>query len=195
MIIPLSVTEKKSGEKIAVLSPKEWYLIRDELNLEYQIRGDFFLYTGMRIAESYHVAEHPEYFRKENAAIFLPHVDGLGKKRCTVKQRVITLNAKGVAAVEEFFSKKVGLAAYQNMGAAFKLAAKKADFDTSLIKTKMFRKTIISWLMTVYPNQQSQISRFAGHDAHTMDNYYLASGWRKEDKQAMAAELAGWGEI
>jgi integrase len=194
MIVPLSVTSK-TGKRVAVLTPKEKNLIWEHLNPAYKIRGDLLVYTSMRIAEAMHFAKHPEYFRKDNCAIFLPIVPGLGKARCTIKQRTITLSNNGVRAVEEFFNHKVGFAAYQNMESAFILAAKKADFDTSFITTKMLRKTGVSWHMAAFPNQQSQISRMAGHDVKTMNDHYLVDGFRKEDKKDMADELKGWGEI
>lgn len=194
MIVPLSVTSE-TGKRVAVLTPKEKNLIWEKLSPVYRIRGNLLLYTSMRISEAYHFTKHPEYFKRENCAIFLPIVPGLGKKRCVLKQRAITLSNNGVAAVEEFFAHKVGLAAYQNMEAAFILAAKKADFDTSLITTKGLRKTGISWHMVAYPNQQSQIARMAGHDINTMNKHYLQDGWRKEDRKDMIEELRGWGEL
>jgi integrase len=190
MIVPLSVTSK-TGKKVAVLTPMIW----EHLSPTYKMRGDLLLYTGMRIVEAFQFAKHPDYFRKENEAIFLPIVPGIGKARCTILQRTILLPERGIVAVEEFFKHKVGFAAYQNMEAAFVLAAAKADFDTSFITTKMFRKTMVSWLMTVYPDRQSQISRCAGHDIKTMNKHYLADGWRKEDKKDMVEELKGWGGI
>jgi integrase len=81
------------------------------------------------------------------------------------------------------------------MEAAFILAAKKANFDASFITTKTLRKTGVSWYLSAYPNQQSQIAQMAGHDIKTMNAHYLAYGWRKEDKKDMAEELKGWGEI
>ena len=194
MIVPLSVTSD-SGKRVAVLTPREKNLIWEHLSPVYRIRGNLLLYTSMRIREAQHFVSHPDYFRKENAAIFLPIVPGIGKKRCTIKQRTITLSDNGIKSVEEFFEHKVGLAAYQNMEQAFILAAKKADFDTSLITTKMLRKTGVSWHMAVFPNQQSQISRMAGHDIKTMNKHYLVDGWRKEDKKDMGDELKGWGEV
>lgn len=194
MIVPLSVTSK-TGKKTAVLTPKEKNLIWEQLSPTYRIRGDLLLYTSMRIAEARYFSTHQELFRKENCAIFLPIVPGLGKERCTMKQRTITLSNNGVRAVEEFFDHKVGFAAYQNMESAFILAAGKADFDTSFITTKMLRKTGVSWHMAAFPNQQSQIARMAGHDIKTMNTHYLADGFRKEDKKDMADELKGWGEV
>jgi integrase len=193
MIVPLSVTSE-TGKRVAVLTPKEKNLIWNELNPVYRMRADFLLYLYPRIVEAVHIAKHPEWYRKENAAIFLPIVPGLGKDRCTIKQRTIVLCNNGISAVDEFFSHKLGFAAYQNMEAAFVLAAKKADFDTSFITTKMWRKTGISWHLVAYPNQQSQISRSAGHNAKTMDKHYLADGFRKEDRKDMVEEVKGFGE-
>ena len=192
MIIPLSVTSK-TGKSVAVLTPKEKNMIWEQLNTTYRIRFDFLIYTAARIVEAKYIAGHPGCFRKENMAIFLPTVPGMGKPRCQVKQRTILLSEKGVAAVEEFFAHKVGFAAYQNMEQAFILAAEKAGFDKSFITTKMARKTFVSWALAVYPDQQSTIAKSAGHDVATMNNYYLAVGWRKDDIKDMKTELTGWG--
>jgi len=193
MIVPLKKTSA-SGREVAVLTPNQTLSIRERLNTVYRLRWDFLLNTGTRIAEARHIANHPEYFRKENGAIFLPTVQGLGKKRCTIKERAIILSPKGVSSVQEFFDHEVGFSAYQNMEDAIVLAAKKADFETKGITTKMLRKTMISWLMTVFPEREAQISHFAGHDVNTMRGYYLTFGWRKEDIKDMREYVAKWGE-
>ena len=193
MIVPLSVTSD-TGKRIAVLTPREKNLIWDNLSPTYRFRGDLLLYLYPRIVEAFHIANHPEWYRKENAAVFLPIVPGLGKDRCTIKQRTVVLCNNGVRAIDEFFDHKIKFAAYQNMEEAFKLAAKKADFDTSMISTKMLRKTGISWHLVAYPNQQSQISRSAGHDVKTMNKHYLADGFRKEDRKDMVEEVKGFGD-
>lgn len=191
MIVPLSVTSQSGKSAKAVLTPKEKNMIWEHLSPVYRIRGNFLLYTAMRIVEAKNFAKHPEYFRKENRAIFLPKVPGIGKDKCTINRRTIILSDNGIKAVEEFFSHKVGLAAYQNMEDAFVLAAKKADFDISLISTKCLRTTAVSWMMAIFPNQQSQISRCVGHDIYTMNDYYLATGFRPNDKKDMVEELKG----
>jgi integrase len=191
MIVPLSVTSQSGKSVVAVLTPREKNLIWEKLSTVYRIRGNVLLYTGMRIVEAKNFALHPEYFRKENRAIFLPTVPGIGKEKCTIKQRTIILSDNGIKAVEEFFDHKVGFAAYQNMEDAFVLAAGKADFDTKFITTKCLRKSIVSWMLAIFPDRQSQISRCIGHDIYTMNNYYLASGFRPTDKKDMIEELKG----
>ena len=192
MIVPLSVDTKK--RKVAVITPREWFLIREKLNKKYQIRGDYLLNTAMRISEATYVGNHPKCFREENGAIFLPKVDGMGKEKCTIKNRQIMLSEYGITSVKTFFVEKVGLLPYQNLEAVFKRAARDADFDTKYITTKMLRKTMISWLMAIYPDRQEQIAFSAGHDFNTMRLHYLTYGWGKENLKDMRDYVKGWGE-
>jgi integrase len=192
MIVPLSInTEKRI---VGVLSPREWTLIKEKLNPEYQLRFEYLLHTAMRISEANYVTSHPECFRESHGAIFLPKVEGMGKVKSKIKSRQIMLSAKGVVVVKEYLDKKIGLLAYQNMEQVFKRAARDADFDTKYITTKCLRKTMISWLMAVFPEKQSQISFSAGHDFSTMRTHYLTYGWRREDISDMRNFVNGWGE-
>jgi len=194
MIVPLFVGTGKGKRKVAVLVPKEWHLIETQLNADYKIRGNFLLQTAMRISEAKYVAEHPECVRKENMAIFLPRVEEIGKKKCKIKNRAIMLSPQGMKAVEDFFEKKVGFVSYTAMEAAFKRAARDADFDTSCITTKMLRKTMISWLVSCFPEKQMQIEHSAGHTFDTMSGHYVTFGFGKENIKDMKSELEGWGE-
>jgi hypothetical protein len=192
MIVPLSIG--LGDRAVAVLSPYEKNLIYKELNPAYRIRADYLFHTACRIAEGYYLAQHPECYRQENHAIFLPHVKGLGKERCTLKRRTILLSNKGMDAIETFYEEKMRFPAYQSMEPVFKRAARDAGFDVRYITTKMFRKTAISWLMACFPERQMSIALSAGHTYLTMQGHYLTQGWRKEDVRDMREELKGWGE-
>jgi hypothetical protein len=200
MIIPLFVSTKR--RKVAVLTPRESFLIRDKLNRDYQELWDFLLYTRTRIAEADYIANHPETFREENRAIFLPNVEGLGKDRCTIKNRAITLCDKGVIAVKRFLDNKGKLPeyttkagkrciAYQNIEEVIQRAARDADFDISAICTKMLRKTGISWYFACFPEQESMILMTAGHTATVARGHYITHGFRREDIKDMREELIG----
>jgi hypothetical protein len=192
VIVPLFVG---SGKRcVAVLSPHEKNLIFDQLNTDYKLRAGFLIHTAMRIAECKYVMNTPSTFRKENGAIFLPNVDGFGKKRSTIKNRAVLLSQAGIGAVEAFLASGVGLPTYQSMEPVFKRAALDAGFDSRYITTKMFRKTMISWLMACFPERQASIALSAGHNYATMQGHYLTQGWRKEDVKDMREELKGWGE-
>ena len=191
MIVPLT------KNNIAVLTPTQWHLIENKLNGDYKIRGDFLLQTAMRITEAYYVTRHPACFREDHGAIFLPKVEGdekFGKNRCKQKERAVLLSPKGIAATKLFFEKNTGLPTYQAMDPVFKRAAKAAEFDTRSITTKMLRKTFISWLINTMPEIKSKIAASAGHSTETMEGYYLAYGFRKEDVKDMREEVAKWGE-
>ena len=192
MIVPLYVSSGKRA--VAVLTPHQVQLIEDHLNADNKIRTRFLLYTAARIAEARYIEAHPETFRKENGAIFLPKVDGMGKKRCTVSNRAILLSVKGIAAVQDFFEKKCHIPTYQSLEPALKLAAKEADFDTRYITTKMYRKTMISWLIQCWPQRESAILLSAGHTQATMRGHYLGTGFRKDDIADMQDRIEGWGE-
>jgi integrase len=200
MITPLFVSTKK--RKVAVLTPRESLMIRSKLNRDYQELWDFLLYTRTRIAEAEYIADHPEAFREENRAIFLPNVEGLGKDRCTIKNRAITLCDKGVIAVKQFlenngkiptYSDKFGKKhiAYQNIEEVIRRAARDADFNLDSICTKMLRKTAISWYFASFPEQETMILMTAGHTATVARGHYITHGFRREDIKDMREELAG----
>jgi len=200
MITPLFVSTKKS--KVAVLTPRESFMIRDKLNRDYQELWDFLLYPRTRIAEADYIAEHPETFREENRAIFLPNVEGLGKDRCTIKNRAITLCDKGVVTVKRFldnkgkiptYTKKGGerCIAYQNIEEVILRAARDADFNLEAICTKMLRKSMISWYFACFPDMETMILMTAGHTATVARGHYITHGFRREDIKDMREELAG----
>ena len=85
MIVPLT------KNNVAVLTPAQWHLIENHLNADYKIRGDFLLQTAMRVTECYYVSRHPETFKEDHGAIFLPKVEGeekFGKTRAKQKERL-----------------------------------------------------------------------------------------------------------
>jgi integrase len=192
MIVPLFVSSE-TGRKVAVLTPREKNLLYEHLNMDYRIRCDFLLYSHVRIAEGYWLIDHPECFREENGAIFLPNVEEIGKKRGTIKNRTIMLNPAGFAAVKKFFKDGVGLPRYQSMEEVLKRAGKDADFDVSYLVPKMWRKTWISWAMTSHPEKMSAIQHSSGHNYATMQGHYITYGFRKEDRKDMEFETADWG--
>jgi integrase len=192
MLKPLVVSSE--FESTAVLTPREWSLLREELNSDYKIRGDFLLHTAMRIREAQYVSGRPECYRKENAAIFLPRVAGMGKRKCIQKNRAVLLSPVGAKAVEVFFEMHLKLPSYQAMEPAFKRAAKLAGIEETNITTKMFRKTMISWLMVCFPDRQVQIAHSAGHNFETMLGHYLMYGFTREDVSEMKEIVKGWGE-
>jgi integrase len=194
MIVPLDITYGRGKRHAAVFTPSQWIAIKEQLNPTYKLRFEYLLQTAMRISEAVYVSKHPECFRVENGAIFLPQVEGMGKVECKLKCRQVMLTPAGVESVKKIYSESVTFPAYQNMEEVFKRAAKDADIDTRYVTTKCFRKTMVSWLMACYPERQEQIAHSAGHDYATMRAHYLTYGWRKDDISDMRSYVKDWGE-
>ena len=184
-----------SGKRaVAILSPYQERLIYENLNSDYKIRTRFLLHTGMRIAEAKWVDQHRECFRKANGIILLPKVEEIGKKQCKITNRTVLLSHSGILAVEDLFEKNVHFPSYQAMEQALKLAASESNIDKKYINPKMYRKTMISWLMACYPEKEALITLSAGHTIVTMRGHYLGAGFTKEDKKGILQMFEGWGE-
>lgn len=192
MIVPITISGGKGKRQSAVLTPSQYHLIEGKLNADYKIRADFLLQTGLRLVEARWVDKNRTTFREENMAIFLRHVEEIGKKRCTIENRTTLLSPKGVQAVKLFFEKDVHLPSYQAMDLVFKRAARDAGIDPTHVTPKSLRKTWITWLMVAFPERRMQIAHSVGHDLTTMQNHYLAYGWKKDEQKEMIAEVAGW---
>lgn len=191
MIIPFVKTYK--SRVTAILSPREKDLFFEQLNTEYQIRFEFLYQSAMRLREAKYFAEHPEIYRRDHALIALPHVPGMGKDQSTIKSRHILLSEKGIAAVDEFISKKIQIPRYQSMEGVCRRAARDGDFKPDGIVPKMFRKMGISHQMTCFQNDQAKIAMSAGHTQGVQVEHYLIYGWKKEDVVMMNADWKGWG--
>lgn len=201
MIVPLFVSSKHGN--VAVLTPRESYLIRDKLNNDYKKIWDFLLYSRARIIEAEYLSTHPECFKEDHRALFLPRVEGLGKDRCTIKHRSITLSDIGVERIKAFYADNIRFPMYTDsktgvmhvnyagIQQAFVRAAIKADFQPDTIKTKMLRKTYISWMFSDMPEHTTMILMTAGHTADVARGYYLSYGFRREDIRDMRTETAG----
>jgi integrase len=198
MIVPITRQVGKEGKTlIAVLTPNQWHILESHLNADYKIRGNFLMQTAMRIAEARYVSRHPDCFREENGAIYLPQVEGkekFGKKRAIQKYRTVLLSPNGIKAVKTLLDNHITFPSYQAMEGSFRRAAKEADIDERYIRSKSFRKSFISWLMVSMPEKQMSIAKSAGHDFDTMQKHYVEFAFRKEDIKDMKEETVGWGE-
>ena len=192
MEVPLFVSSGKRA--VAVLSPYQERLIYEHLNSDYKIRTRLLLHTGMRIAEAKWLDQHRDCFRKDNGIILLPKVEEIGKKACKITNRTVLLSYAGVKSIEDFFEKNVHFPSYQAMERALKLAATESNIDPKYINPKMYRKTMISWLMACYPEKEAFITNSAGHTIVTMRGHYLGSGFKKDDLKEIKAIFEGWGE-
>lgn len=187
-----------------ILTPAEWYHLREHLNATYQIICDVLLNTGMRVEEFWEFSVHTykesdgrfsnHWFSATRRCIDLPEC-AIGKARCTIKQRTILLSPEGVQAVLTMISANGSIKHIDrsNMRKYLIAAAKDADMDPNGIKPKMFRKTLVSWLMATVPEKDNYILYSIGHSQETQHRHYLSMGFARKDVDDMRKFLNGWG--
>lgn len=178
-----------------ILTPALWYRLREHLPAKYMIICDVLLNTGMRVEEFWELVEHPNWFSATRRCIDLPEC-AIGKARCTIKQRTILLSLEGVNAMQALI-REIDSIEYidrSNMRKVLIKAARAAELDVTGIKPKMFRKTLVSWLMATMPEKDSYILYSIGHSQETQHRHYLSMGFTRRDVEDMRKFLHGWGE-
>lgn len=188
-----------------ILTPSYWYLMREHLGANYQIICDVLLNTGMRIEEFWEFINHTykeqdgrygnHWYSATRRCIDLPE-SAIGKARCTIKQRTILLSPEGVRAVETLIAANGSIKYIDRSN--FRKVLINAAINAGMggivgIKPKMFRKTLVSWLMACVPEKEPYILVSIGHCQEIQHRHYLAMGFARKDVEDMRKFLNGWG--
>lgn len=179
-----------------ILRPWEWFVIRDELRVGTQMVCDVSLNTEMRSTEMWSFLQNEKWFHEPRKAIELPK-EAILKKKVTFDERTILLSDLGTVAVKTVFgwSHKVREEMDRsNLRKELMQAAIDANLPIDGICPKMFRKTMISWLMATIPDKEPYILMSAGHGKDVQQRHYLAAGFERGDIEEMRKFLKGWGE-
>jgi integrase len=184
-----------------ILTPREYYLMREELNPKYKIISGVLINTGMRVEEFWDFRDHPHWFDAARRCIDLPKgskakgIPGIKKTKSAYQERTVNLTVEGCDAIKTLISMNSSIRYTNrvNMGAALKRAAKKARIGETGIVPKMFRKSLVSWLVTCHPERYVQISSSIGHELETMRIHYANLAFERRDTEDMRKFLNGWG--
>ena len=190
----------KQGARI--LSPSDYEALRAQMPRYYQLICDAFLLSGMRPVEMQRFK--PEWYRASRRVIQLPP-DACLKERCKFKERTIKLSLAGCDAFDKLVSEKVKYKGKEIL--AFEMIPQRVAFRDALIRyaelakigaegmtPKMFRKTLVSWLVACYPEKQLYIQSSMGHDADTIVHNYLGQVFTREQMDRMRnSYLNEWG--
>jgi integrase len=170
----------------------------------YQIISDAALLSGMRPIELSRF--EPSWYRGSRRVIVLPEGACL-KEKCEYEARTITLSLAGCDAFDKFTSALIKhkgkmIPAYQKLPkrVAFRDAllryAESAEMSNVGIMPKMFRKTLVSWLVACYPEKQAYIQASMGHNQDTIVKNYLGLGIPKEQIDVIKTRyLNEWGVV
>lgn len=192
----------KQGSRI--LFPADYQKLRERMPRYYQLICDANLLSGMRPVELSRFS--PDWYRASRRVIQLPD-DACLKQRAKYKARTITLSLAGCDAFDKFVSEKIKhkgkeVFAYQMIPkrVAFRDAliryAALAGIGTEYINPKMFRKTLVSWLIACHPERQAHIQSSMGHDGDTIVSNYLGVGFTREQMDEMRNKyLNDWGVV
>lgn len=178
-----------------VLTPKEYEKLRDHLNPSYVAICDVLLHTGMRMPEFIKFLKHPEWYDARRRCIELP-TEAIRKKKTVYKTRQVTLTLSGCIAVDYILKMNPHIPSRQSMLNVLCYAAKKAKLPEGDkgICPKMFRKTLVSWLMKAMPEKMFEIAANMGHTLQVMQVNYTNLSFAREDLDDIRKFLKGWGE-
>ena len=192
----------KQGARI--LFPGDYEKLRDKMPGYYQIICDAMLLSGMRPVEFERF--QPSWYRGSRRVIVLPK-DSCLKQKCKFKERTIRLSLAGCDAFDKLTSTRVNYKGKEIP--VLEMLPKRVAFRDALIRysrlagighegmsPKMFRKTLVSWLVASYPEKSLYIQASMGHDGDTIVNNYLGLGFTRDDIETMRAKyLNEWGEV
>ena len=184
----------KQGAQI--LNPDEYEKLREHLNPTHRLIFDGLLFTGMRIEEFWRFVENPKWFHYERQYIELPPGSIL-KVKTKQRERSVMLSNIGTRAIMDLTSaiKRKEIEHISSAGWRQNLtrAAIKAGLDLRGITPKMLRKTWVSWLMAIYPEDGIRIASSAGHDIRTMQTHYLSMPFSNSERERIKFYVSGWG--
>jgi integrase len=189
----------------AILTPSQFEALRSKMLLPYYpIICDAMLLSGMRPIEFARFT--PDWYKASRRRIEMPPGACL-KDRCEFKERSISLSLAGCDAFDKLISAKVKFKKQEV--SVLEMRPGKVSFNDTLcryaiaaglgetgIKPKMFRKTLVSWLVACYPEKSLYIQASMGHTEDVIVKNYLGLGFSKDDIESMRAKyLSGWGEV
>lgn len=203
-----------------ILTPSEYESLKKVMDApHYPIICDAMLLSGMRPIEFKRF--QPDWYKASRRVIKLPDGACL-KQKCEFKERTITLSMSGCDAFDRLVSERVKYKG--KMVSVLDLRPEKVSFGDTLkryaikaklpegtithrdgttytgpdagISPKMFRKTLVSWLVALYPEKSLYIQASMGHSQDTIVQNYLGLGFTREEMEAMRTNYLGeWGSL
>jgi integrase len=186
-------------DETRVLTPKEYAKLKKCLPPHYVAICDVLLHTGMRMPEFIKFTDHPEWYDARRHCIELP-TKAIRKKKTVYKTRQVNLTIDGCKAVEYLLKMKkdnLKIPTRQAMIGVLTRAAVEAELPDGSrgIQPKMFRKTIVSWLMKIMPERMFEIAASMGHTLEVMQIHYTNLALEKDDVTDIREFLRGWGNV
>jgi integrase len=189
-------TQPMLKQEARILTPKEYNRLRDAFREQkHKLLLDGMLYTAMRIEEFWRFLEHPEWFNYDRMNIHLPKGASL-KVKAKMKERDINLSALGVRVIRDLVDAKrrgeITHISRRGWNDDLVRAARRAGLPLDGIVPKMTRKTYISWLMAVIPDDGLRIAASSGHSSATMITHYMNTPFSDAERNEIKLHIQGW---
>lgn len=158
----------------------------------YQIISDALLLSGMRPIEFERMER--SWYRAPRRCIVLPKGACL-KEKCEYTERTILLSLLGCDAIDRYLLSGVHKPGKVAMRDALKRYAIKAGIGEQGITSKMFRKTLVSWLVACFEEKHLSIAASMGHNVETIRRNYLGLAFPSNEIELMKNKyLVEWGK-
>jgi hypothetical protein len=179
-----------------VLRPQEAVRMFDLMTPTYRAICEALLHTQMRFEELKWFIQHPEAYKPSRRCIGLPK-DAIKKTETVFKERDVILSIRGCEVVEHLIAMKLKpkeVVSRQALNVYLDKIAITAGVGSEHICPKMYRKTMISWLVAIYPEKHAWINSSAGHTSDIQLRHYIGTSFARGDLDDMRSLLKGWGE-
>jgi integrase len=168
----------------------------EKMTPKYRAICNGLLHSQMRVEEFWWFLQHPHSYKPSRRCISLPK-EAIRKKETLFKERDVVLSLEGCRVIELLIEMKLtkkDLMTRQAMGQYLNKIAKEAGVGDEGICPKMFRKTMISWLVAVFPEKHTWINSSAGHTSDIQLRHYAGIAFDRGSLEGMRSLLRGWGE-
>jgi integrase len=185
------MTDHIIKQNTRILMPTEYQKLRAVMNSNYQLICDALLLSGMRPIEFQRMEK--SWYRAPRRCVELPKGACL-KEKCEYKERTIMLSLPGCDALDAFLNSGVKKPGKVSMRDTLRRYAITSGIGADGITSKMFRKTLASWLVACYEDKYLSIAASMGHDVDTLQKHYLGIAFPMAEIELMKTKyLNEWG--
>ena len=183
---------------VRILTASEYELIRVNMKPHHRLIIDGLLFSGMRIEEFWSTLDDKESIDVGRGYIAIKKVCIRKKKSIySTSGRDIPLSHFGTRAWTDLYDaykrKEVKRISNVALGTALARACVRAGISETGIMPKSLRKTWVSWLMAIYPNDGLRIAAGIGHSADIMTKHYLNLPFSQDERDKIRPYVSGWG--
>jgi len=191
VIVRIEMTDHIIKQNTRILMPSEYEKLRAVMNPKYRVLCDAMLMSGLRPVEFERMEK--SWYRAPRRCIELPKGACL-KEKCEYTERTVMLSLYGCDVIQTYLDSNFKKAGRVSMRDTLRRYAILAGIGEDGITSKMFRKTLVSWLVACFEEKYLSIAASMGHDVDTIQKHYLGIAFPMAEIEMMKNKyLKEWG--